>query len=72
MKLHLHLHPASQTVSSPGFPAAFQAGSLLHRPLRFSRPKAVAYMAFFVMVFACMAAAAAMVGSDVPLVVGAL
>ncbi|MEO6016666.1 MAG: hypothetical protein ABIP46_05370 [Polaromonas sp.] len=72
MKLHLNLHSLSHQGSSPWFPAAFHSAAPQRPSTQRSRTRAVAYIAFFAMVFACMAAAAAMVSNDIPLMMGAL
>ncbi|MBW8722992.1 MAG: hypothetical protein JF626_14380 [Polaromonas sp.] len=74
----MNFHPDPTTVSSAFRPSAYDiSGELMHeaperKPLSFRRPRAAAYIAFFITVFASMAAAAALAIHDIPLVVGGL
>lgn len=71
----MNFHPDPTTVSSAFRPSAYDvSGELGHeapgrKPRSFRRPRAVAYIAFFITVFASMAAAAALATHDLPLMV---
>jgi hypothetical protein len=71
----MNFHSDPTTVSSAFRPStAFGAGepsrpASRHKPRSFRRPRAAAYIAFFITVFASMAAAAALATHDVPLMV---
>lgn len=71
----MNFHSDSSTVSSAFRPSAYDvSGELMHqapprKPRSFRRPRAVAYIAFFITVFASMAAAAALATHDLPLMV---
>jgi hypothetical protein len=71
----MNFHPDPTTVSSAFRPSAYDvSGEMAHdAPKRkqriFRRPRAAAYIAFFITVFASMAAAAALAIHDVPLMV---
>lgn len=73
----MNFHSDSTTVSSAFRPSAYDlSGELLQpqqrqqRKIRaFRRPKAAAYIAFLITVFASMAAAAALATHDLPLMV---
>ena len=71
----MNFHSDSTTVSSAFRPSAYDVSGELaqeapRRKLRsFHRPRAAAYIAFFITVFASMAAAAALAIHDMPLMV---
>ncbi len=71
----MNFHSDSTTVSSAFRPSAYDiSGDLAHeapkrKPRTFRRPRAVAYIAFFITVFASMAAAAALAVHEMPLMV---
>ncbi|CAN7606234.1 hypothetical protein [Polaromonas sp. LjRoot131] len=71
----MNFHSEPSTVSSAFRPStAFGTGEPLrkasqHKPRIVRRPRAAAYIAFFVTVFASMAAAAALATHDIPLMV---
>ncbi|WP_411878077.1 hypothetical protein [Polaromonas sp. YR568] len=72
----MNFHSDPTTVSSAFRPStAFGTGEPAqhrqthHKPRSFRRPRAAAYIAFFITVFASMAAAAALVTQDMPLMV---
>ncbi|WP_431095631.1 hypothetical protein [Polaromonas aquatica] len=71
----MNFHSDSTTVSSAFRPSAYDlSGELLQppqqqqrKPRTFRRPRAAAYIAFLITVFASMAAAAALATHDLPL-----
>jgi hypothetical protein len=68
----MNFHSEPSTVSSAfrpsiAFGAPFRHASQ-HKPRIVRRPRAAAYIAFFITVFASMAAAAALVAHDLPLI----
>lgn len=70
----MNFHSDPTTVSSAfrpstAFGTAEPAQHTQHKPRIVRRPRAAAYIAFFVTVFASMAAAAALVSQDLPLIV---
>jgi hypothetical protein len=71
----MNFHSDSSTVSSAFRPSAYDVSGDMAReapqrkPFSFRRPRAAAYIAFFVTVFASMAAAAALATHDLPLMV---
>ena len=71
----MNFHSEPSTVSSAFRPStAFSAAepsrkSSQHKPRLVRRPRAAAYIAFFITVFASMAAAAALATHDMPLMV---
>ncbi|SFU88673.1 hypothetical protein SAMN05216350_107108 [Polaromonas sp. YR568] len=78
----MNFHSDSSTVSSAFRPSAYDvSGELMEatrheapehkqsKPRSFRRPRAAAYIAFFITVFASMAAAAALATHDIPLMV---
>ena len=71
----MNFHPDSTTVSSAFRPSAYDvSGEWLQppkerKPRSFRRPRAAAYIAFLITVFASMAAAAALATHDLPLMV---
>jgi hypothetical protein len=69
----MNFHSDPTTVSSAFRPStAFGTGEPsrpAHKPRSFRRPRAAAYIAFFITVFASMAAAAALATHDMPLMV---
>lgn len=72
----MNFHSEPTTVSSAfrpstAFGAPFRQASQ-RKPRIVRRPRAAAYVAFFITVFASMAAAAALASYDLPLVVGGL
>jgi hypothetical protein len=72
----MNFHSDSTTVSSAFRPSAYDVSGELARhetpqrkPRSLRRPRAAAYIAFFITVFASMAAAAALATHDIPLMV---
>lgn len=71
----MNFHSDSTTVSSAFRPSAYDVSGELaqdappRKPRSFHRPRAAAYIAFFITVFASMAAAAALAIHDMPLMV---
>lgn len=71
----MNFHSDSSTVSSAFRPSAYDVSADMAReapqrkPRSFRRPRAAAYIAFFITVFASMAAAAALATHDLPLMV---
>jgi hypothetical protein len=71
----MNFHSDPSTVSSAFRPSAYDvSGDMVRetprrKPRSFRRPRAAAYIAFFITVFASMAAAAALATHDMPLMV---
>jgi hypothetical protein len=71
----MNFHSDPSTVSSAFRPSAYDVSDDMARetpsrkPQGFRRPRVAAYIAFFITVFASMAAAAALATHDVPLMV---
>jgi hypothetical protein len=71
----MNFHSDSTTVSSAFRPSAYDVsvevmhGAPQHKPRSLRRARVAAYIAFFVTVFASMAAAAALATHDLPLMV---